>query len=288
MLVKVAGRVDADPATGQPDRDLRRPAPAALLALQRPLPRRPAQPARHPARAAPTPTDRRRSLARPDDGPPPVLAVLADRRASAAAPARRGWRPSAPGAVAGTLNANAGSYTPFYLHLTRTDAEQEITSYSATLPRACSARSPASPSARRPRSRPPKHQTGAESAPNPSCPAASQIGHTFSGYGVGPASAYAPGDALPRRPLPRLAALGGRDRLRQGRPLRPRHGRRSARRSGSTRRPPRSRSTPPARTRSPTSSTASRCTCATSASTSTARTSCSTRPAATPSRSPRP
>src|SRR5262249_16603792 len=42
--------------------------------------------------------------------------------------------PFAPGANSGTLSANAGSYSPFYLHLTRTDPEQEITSYSSLLP----------------------------------------------------------------------------------------------------------------------------------------------------------
>ena len=38
--------------------------------------------------------------------------------------------PFNPGVAAGTLNNNAGSYSPFYLHLTRTDAEQEITGFS--------------------------------------------------------------------------------------------------------------------------------------------------------------
>ncbi|HEV7615116.1 MAG TPA: hypothetical protein VGO36_02680, partial [Solirubrobacterales bacterium] len=43
--------------------------------------------------------------------------------------------PFAPKSMAGTINSNAGSYSPFYLHLTRADNEQEITSYSAQLPR---------------------------------------------------------------------------------------------------------------------------------------------------------
>ena len=78
MLVKVAGRVDADPATGRLTADLRRPAPAALLALQRPLPRRPAQPARHPVGLRQLRhRGRHQPLARPDVGPPPVLALHA-------------------------------------------------------------------------------------------------------------------------------------------------------------------------------------------------------------------
>ena len=102
-----------------------------------------------------------------DPSPSPrLLALHAQRRASAAAPARSGTlAPFAPGATGGTLNAQRLLPTrPFYLHLTRTDAEQEITSYSAPCRRACSARSPASPSARRRRSRPPSARPGAESA----------------------------------------------------------------------------------------------------------------------------
>ena len=43
--------------------------------------------------------------------------------------------PFAPGAVAGGVNANVGSYTPYYVHLSRKDTEQEITSYSLVLPK---------------------------------------------------------------------------------------------------------------------------------------------------------
>jgi hypothetical protein len=104
-----------------------------------------------------------------------------------------GAPPFNPGAKGGTLNANAGSYTPFYLHLTRADGEQELTSYSATLPPGllgdigsvpyCSEAAIASA----------QLKTGAEEERSPSCPAASEIGRTVAGYGVGPVLAYAPG-----------------------------------------------------------------------------------------------
>jgi hypothetical protein len=98
-----------------------------------------------------------------------------------------------PQAQGGTLNSNAGSYSPFYLHLTRADSEQEFTSYSATLPpgllgkingvRYCPDAAIAVAQAK----------TGAEEESHPSCPAASEIGHTVAGYGVGSVLAYAPG-----------------------------------------------------------------------------------------------
>jgi hypothetical protein len=104
-----------------------------------------------------------------------------------------GPAPFAPGARAGTLNSNAGSYTPFYLHLTRTDGEQEITSYSAELPPGLLAKIAGTPACSDADIAAAATKTGAEEEQNPSCPAASQIGHTYSGYGLGPVLAYAPG-----------------------------------------------------------------------------------------------
>jgi hypothetical protein len=101
--------------------------------------------------------------------------------------------PFTPAALGGTLNSQAGAYSPFYLHLTRTDSEQEITSYSAELPPGllgnlsgvpfCPDAAIAAAAAR----------SGRAEEREPSCPAASSIGHTYSGYGVGPVLAYAPG-----------------------------------------------------------------------------------------------
>jgi hypothetical protein len=101
--------------------------------------------------------------------------------------------PFHPGAAAGTLNSNASSYTPLYLHLTRSDADQEITSYSATLPPGLLGKIAGVPFCPEDAIAAAKRQSGAESAVAPACPAASQIGHTYTGYGVGGTLAYAPG-----------------------------------------------------------------------------------------------
>ena len=78
--------------------------------------------------------------------------------------------------------------------MTRTDSEQEITSYSAhAAARACSARSPASPSAPTPRSKRPSRQHRRRRARTPELPGRLPIGHTVAGYGVGGVLAYAPG-----------------------------------------------------------------------------------------------
>jgi hypothetical protein len=108
-------------------------------------------------------------------------------------PCPAGTPPFAPGAKAGTLNSNAGSYSPFYLHLTRTDSEQEITSYSAQIPPGLLGKLAGIPYCPEAAIEAAKASSGVEETAHPSCPAASQIGHTTSGYGVGSVLAYAPG-----------------------------------------------------------------------------------------------
>jgi hypothetical protein len=101
--------------------------------------------------------------------------------------------PFVPQASGGVVNANASSYTPFDLHLTRADGEQEITSYSATLPPGELGKIANVPYCPEAAIEAAKKQTGVESANAPACPAVSLIGHTYTGYGVGGTLAYAPG-----------------------------------------------------------------------------------------------
>jgi hypothetical protein len=108
-------------------------------------------------------------------------------------PCPAGTPPFAPGAKAGTLNSNGGSYSPFYLHLTRTDGEQEITSYSAQLPPGLLGKLAGIPYCPEAAIEAAKGQSGVEEEQHPSCPVASSIGHTSAGYGVGSVLAYAPG-----------------------------------------------------------------------------------------------
>jgi hypothetical protein len=99
----------------------------------------------------------------------------------------------APGAQAGSINSQAGAYTPFYIHLTRTDTEQEITSYSSVLPPGLLGDIANIPYCSDAAIEAARHAGGFEEEEHPSCPAASEIGHTVSGYGVGPALNFAPG-----------------------------------------------------------------------------------------------
>jgi hypothetical protein len=98
-----------------------------------------------------------------------------------------------PQAQAGSINSQAGAFTPFYIHLTRRDTEQEITSYSTVLPPGLLGEIGNIPYCSDAAIEAARRRGGFEEAERPSCPAASQIGHTVSGYGVGPALNFAPG-----------------------------------------------------------------------------------------------
>jgi hypothetical protein len=102
--------------------------------------------------------------------------------------------PFDPHAAGGTYNRNAGSYTPFYLHLTRSDTDQEITSYSAQLPPGLLGNLSGIPFCPEEAIAAASRNSGFAEIERPSCPAASRIGHTTAGYGLGDALAYAPGN----------------------------------------------------------------------------------------------
>jgi hypothetical protein len=109
-------------------------------------------------------------------------------------PCPSGLAPFAPKAVAGSLNSRAGAYTPFHLRLHREVTEQEIVSYSARFPPGLLGKIAGIPYCPDAAIEIARRSSGVAERDHPSCPAASLIGHTYSGYGVGSALAYAPGN----------------------------------------------------------------------------------------------
>ncbi|HET9153694.1 MAG TPA: hypothetical protein VFN85_06235 [Solirubrobacterales bacterium] len=104
-----------------------------------------------------------------------------------------GAPPFAPGAVAGGVNSNIGSYTPYFVHIRRRDTEQEITSYSLVLPKGITGKLAGIPFCPDAAIEAARHNSGVAETASPSCPAASQVGRTVTGYGVGSALTYSPG-----------------------------------------------------------------------------------------------
>jgi hypothetical protein len=108
-----------------------------------------------------------------------------------------GLPPFRPGLVAGSLNNAAGAFSPFNVRMTRNDNEQEITHFSIKLPPGEAARLagvPFCPEAGIAQATARKGIHGGEEELNsPSCPAASEIGHSLGGAGVGQVLVYVPG-----------------------------------------------------------------------------------------------
>ena len=115
-------------------------------------------------------------------------------RGPGAGPCPGGTPPFAPGLIAGSLNPSPAAYTPFYLRMTRGDGEQEITSYSATLPPGLLAKIAGVSECPGAAIEAAKGRRGAAEQAAPSCPAAARIGRTMAGCGVGGTLAWAPGE----------------------------------------------------------------------------------------------
>jgi hypothetical protein len=112
-----------------------------------------------------------------------------------------GTPPFDPGFSAGSLTNDAGSYSPFTMRLTRRDGDQDLTRFSAKLPPGmvaklagvsqCSAAAIAAA----------KANTGRQEKAAPSCPASSEIGDVLGGAGVGAQLTYVPGKIYLAGPL---------------------------------------------------------------------------------------
>jgi uncharacterized repeat protein (TIGR01451 family) len=104
-----------------------------------------------------------------------------------------GVPPFHPQVVSGTLSNASDTYSPFYLRIVRGDGEQEITKFTTVLPRGLTGNLSGIPYCPDADIEAARHVTGAQELREPSCPAASEIGHTTVGAGVGGVLAQTPG-----------------------------------------------------------------------------------------------
>jgi hypothetical protein len=104
-----------------------------------------------------------------------------------------GTPPFAPKVVSGTQDNDAGAYSPFYLRIIREDGEQELTRFSTVFPPGITGKLAGVPLCPQADIEASRHVTGQEELEHPSCPAASEIGHTIVSAGVGTVLAQAPG-----------------------------------------------------------------------------------------------
>ncbi len=193
VLVKVSGELEADPQSG------------SLLATFDDLPQLPytdlqirfregqRSPLATPAVCGPFVTRVTLTAWRAVDSPVQSSPATPVTSGAEGLPCPQGTPGFNPQAQAGSTSSQAGAFAPFYIHLTRSDTEQELTSYSTVLPPGLTgdiADIPYCPDAAIDAAR---RRGGREEAEHPSCPASTQIGHTISGYGVGSALEFASG-----------------------------------------------------------------------------------------------
>src|SRR3954454_22023731 len=193
ILVKVAGKVDADPVPSRLTATFDRlpQLPYSSLAIHFREGQR--SPLATPTQCGPhsTSTDltawRDPGLVRHSDSTVAIAAGIGG------GPCPQGTPPFTPSATGGLLNSRRGSLSPLSLLLWRSDGEQEITSYSATLPPGLLGKIAGIPYCPDAAIAAAATRSGIAERDQPSCPAASLIGHTTAGYGVGSVLTYAPG-----------------------------------------------------------------------------------------------
>jgi hypothetical protein len=104
-----------------------------------------------------------------------------------------GVPPFKPQVISGTQNNDGGSYSPFYLRILREDGEQELTKFTTVLPPGLTGNLSGIPFCPEAHIEAARHTSGTQQIEGPSCPAASEIGHTIVGAGVGTVLAQTPG-----------------------------------------------------------------------------------------------
>jgi hypothetical protein len=108
-------------------------------------------------------------------------------------PCPQGAPPFDPAVVAGGVNSNVNSYTPYFIHIARQDTEQELTSYSLVLPEGITGKLAGIPFCPDAAIEAARARRGVAEEQSPSCPAASEVGHVQTGYGVGSSLTYTTG-----------------------------------------------------------------------------------------------
>jgi hypothetical protein len=121
-----------------------------------------------------------------------------------------GERPFAPGFTAKAKSAKAGSYSPFSVHISRTDGQQEVKGVDVTLPAGLSGKLKGIPYCQPKQIAAAADRAGEAEEKNPSCPSKSRIGTATIRSGTGSSPIQIKGDAYlagPHRGAPLSLAV---------------------------------------------------------------------------------
>jgi hypothetical protein len=193
ILVKLAGQIDPDPVSGNISADFEELPQLPYTKLEVDFRSGQRAPLITPPACGPATTEMRLSPWSAGTAPITAASPSPIETGIEGGPCPAGAPPFAPEAIAGGVNSNVNSYTPYFVHLSRTDAEQEITSYSLVLPKGITGKLAGIPLCPDAAIAAARADRGAVEAAHPSCPLSSQVGRTLVGYGVGAALTYAEG-----------------------------------------------------------------------------------------------
>ncbi|HWX45957.1 MAG TPA: hypothetical protein VNY52_11630, partial [Solirubrobacteraceae bacterium] len=194
IVVKTAGRIEADPVTGQltstfenlPQQPFGRVTLKFTQSTTSPLVSPPTC-GRYTAQAELTPYSA-------PTAPRALSNSLEIEKGIAGGPCPAGGVPPfKPTVVSGSIDNAAGEYSPFYLRIAREDGEQEITRFTTVLPPGLTGNLSGIPFCSDAQIEAARRASGAQELSEPACPAASEIGHTLVGAGVGSVLAWTPG-----------------------------------------------------------------------------------------------
>lgn len=104
-----------------------------------------------------------------------------------------GTQPFVPGFDAGSINNSAARYSPFFLRFTRRDGDQDLTRFDATFPPGLVGKLAGVSECPDAAISLAKAKTGLQELASPSCPESSLIGNIQAGAGVGSQLIYVPG-----------------------------------------------------------------------------------------------
>jgi hypothetical protein len=196
-FIKLAGRTDPDPQTGQLTATFDDNPQLPFTSLKLNFKGGSRSPFATPTTCgAFTTTTEMTPWSAPESGPPLFTDDSFDVSSGpngspcAESPAQR---PFNLGLDAGSENTNAGAFTPFTIGVTRPDGAQELSSLEITTPPGFTASLKGVPYCTEAEIAAAQASSGAAEAANPACPAASQVGTTSVGAGSGPNPFYTPG-----------------------------------------------------------------------------------------------
>lgn len=134
----------------------------------------------------------------PQSGPPATPSdtrTIGQAPGGGSCPTTAAGQPNAPGFSAGSESPIAGAFTPFVMHLSRSDGSQQFSSVSLNMPPGLAARLVGVPYCPDSALAAAAGKTGAQERESPSCPAASRVGSVVVGAGAGPKPYFVPGQA---------------------------------------------------------------------------------------------